>query len=112
MRNRMGLKLFLTLFTAFSASAVIMICSLGQSNREMRIENRTAAAESSRNTYPYTVREYSGRIGVFRTGKSEPYMYIDADMSLLPELDRRNLSEGISFLTEAELKSYIADITS
>lgn len=112
MVEKMRLKIFLTLFTALAASAVIMICSLGQSNRELRIETKIAAAESSRQSYPYTVREYNGRIGVFRTGKSEPYMYIDAGTALLPELDRERLEEGIAFSTEAELRSYISDITS
>ncbi len=112
MDKKTGWKMFMIIFTAFSASGVLVICSLGRSNHEMRVERKAAAIESNKPVPPYTVREYYGRIGVFRTGHSEPYMYIDADISLMPELDRSQLAGGIAFSSESELKSYISDITS
>ncbi|MBR4627933.1 MAG: hypothetical protein IKO47_09605 [Ruminococcus sp.] len=112
MQKNMKKRIFLTLFAGLSASGTIMLCSMGNANRVRRTEAKVAEAESHVVQPAYRVEEYCGRIAVFLYGRKEPFRYIDADIWLMPELDRERLEKGIDFYSESELKSYISDITS
>ena len=112
MENSMKKRLFLTMFAALTASGFIMVCAMGQSNRVRRVGAKQAAAQTEPAPPLYTVAEYEGRIAVFRRGMSEPCKYIDFDISLLSDYDREQLAGGIPMESEAELRSYIQDMTS
>jgi len=112
MRKSMKKRIFLTLFAGLSASGTIMLCSMGNTNRVRRIEAKVAEAETEPVKPMFHVEEYCGRVAVFSSGRSEPFRYIDADIGLMPEYDRECLRRGIDFMTEDDLRSYIADITS
>lgn len=99
-------------------SAVVLIATLSQMVRWERAAADSLAFESTiptravETTMPagYMVRLHNGRIGVFRTGESLPYRYLDAELSLLPELDRQLLEEGIPARDDAELQSLLEDL--
>ena len=90
----------------------MVICTLGQAVRKRKVETRLAAAAIEQEAPEYTVREYGGRAVVFRSGSDEPYMFIDVDMPLLSDMDREQLSRGIYFDSENELRRFIEDISS
>ena len=69
----------------------------------------TRAVETTMPT-GYVVRLHNGRIGVFRAGEALPFRYLDAELSLLPELDRQLLEEGIPARDDAELQSLLEDL--
>ncbi len=112
MTYRNAKKIYFTMVTAITVSAFMVICTLGQAVRKKKVETRLAAAAIEQDTPEYTVREYGGRAVVFRCGSDEPYIFIDVDMSLLSDMDRQQLSKGISFDTEHELRQFIEDISS
>lgn len=60
----------------------------------------------------YTLKEYNGKIGIFRGSAEKPYTYLDTDISYLNEYDRELLLNGIEVATEQELKTLIEDLTS
>jgi hypothetical protein len=60
----------------------------------------------------YTLREYDGKIGIFRGSAEKPYTYLDLDITYLNEYDRELLSNGIEVSTDTELKALIEDLTS
>lgn len=105
-------RIFMTMFTAVCISGFIVICTLGEVNRERRSAEKAAAAELSEPKAAYTVIERGGRIAVYCNGSDQPLKYIEADTALMPEYDLQQLREGISFANEAELRRYIDDITS
>ena len=112
MRKNMKKRIFLTLFAGLSASCTILLCSMGETNRVRRIEAKVAEAVTEPIKPMFRVEEYSGRIAVFIIGRNEPFRYIDADIGLMPDYDRECLRHGIYFMTEEDLRAYIADITS
>ncbi|MBS6445500.1 MAG: BofC C-terminal domain-containing protein [Ruminococcus sp.] len=64
-------------------------------------------------TVGYTLKEYDGRVGIFRGDADKPYTYIDdIEISYLNEYDRELLKNGIEVATETELKSLIEDLIS
>lgn len=61
----------------------------------------------------YTLKEYDGKIGIFRGDSDTPYTFVDdVEISYLNEYDRELLKVGIEVSTESELKSLIEDLTS
>lgn len=62
--------------------------------------------------YPYTVQEYNGKIGVFRSNEKTPFQVIDLSPALLPPYDQAELEEGIPIRNESELQKILEDYTS
>ena len=112
MDKTMAKRIFLTLFAALTISGFILICTLGQANRRRRVDTKAAAAATEPAQPLYTVIEKDGRAAVMRRGADKPLRYIDIDVTLMPELDREQLREGVGFDNEKELERYIQDITS
>lgn len=103
-------RIFYTLFTSVTISGFIVICTLGQSIRAQKMKARSAEKPQELPRVECIVREYKGKIGVFRGESSTPYQIIDFDTSLLSEYDREMLSEGIIMNSEAELNTFIEDM--
>jgi len=57
----------------------------------------------------YILREYDGRIGVFRPENNEPIQVIQVYVMYLPEFDKQALQAGIRVIGEDELFGMIAD---
>lgn len=88
-----------------------MICSMGQTVHRHRLITKTEAIAVSE-TDVYIVREYEGNLGVFRSDSEIPFRTIECELNLLSDYDRLQLEQGIVLADEAELKTYIEDITS
>ncbi len=112
MTYRSAKKMYFMLVSAVTVSAFMVICTLGQAVHRKKVETRLAAAAIEQEAPEYTVREYGGRAVVFRSDSEEPYMFIDVDMSLLSDMDRQQLSGGICFDSENQLRQFIEDISS
>ncbi len=103
-------RIFLLLMTAITISGFIVICTLGQSIQRQKTAMKAADSIPDLPAAECTVREYKGRIGVFR-GKSEvPYRIIDYDFTLLSEYDQEQLMNGILIESDRELQQLIEDI--
>ncbi|MGN0590721.1 hypothetical protein [Ruminococcus sp.] len=100
-------------------SAVVLIATLSQ---VVRLERAAADSLAFAGTVPtravettmptgYVVRLHNGRIGVFRAGEALPFRYLDAELSLLPELDRQLLEEGIQAKSEEELRGLLEELS-
>lgn len=60
----------------------------------------------------FTVKEYDGKIAVYKNEEEKPYVVYDAYVSLLPEQDAERLKEGIVTDDKEYLQSVIEDYTS
>ena len=103
-------RIYLILMTALTVSGFIVICTLGQSIHRQKVANRISDIAPESTLYVCEVREYGGRIGVFRADSSVPYRVIDYDISLMSDFDREQLREGVVMETEEELRRFIEDI--
>lgn len=110
MTRALDRRIYLTLMTALTLSGFIVICTLGQSIHRQKVASRISAEVPELPAAVCEVREYNGRIGVFRSGSSTPYRIIDYDISLMSEFDREQLGEGVVMETEDELRRFIEDI--
>lgn len=97
------------LMTALTISGFIVICTLGQSIQRRKLASRISVT-SPEPTVVCEVREYNGRIGLFKSGSSTPYRVIEYDVALMPDFDREQLRGGVVMETEEELRRFIEDI--
>ncbi len=110
MMRSLDKRIFLLLMTAITVSGFIVICTLGQSIQRQKTALRAADSVPELPAAECTVREYKGKIGVFRGESEIPYRIIDYDFSLLSEYDREQLSDGILIESDRELQQFIEDI--
>lgn len=97
---------------AATVSGFIVICTLGQTLRSAKTEAKNARIVRTLPEVNYTIREYDGKVAVFRGESTLPYMIADCELSLLSDYDRAMLANGITMKTEAEVNTYLEDITS
>ena len=62
--------------------------------------------------YRYYLREYEGKIGVFRMNETTPYRVLDVYVSTLPSVDQLELRQGVYILDEAKLRVILEDYES
>lgn len=110
MTGSLDKRIYLTIMTAITISGFIVICTFGQSLHRQRIAVKTSENPPSLPAVVCTVKEYNGRIGVFKGESAVPYRVIDYDFSLLSEYDREQLTEGIVIESDRELQQLIEDI--
>lgn len=60
----------------------------------------------------YTIKEYEGKIAVFKNNNSKPTTIYEAYVSLLPESDQIKLQNGITVNNTNDLQQIIEDYTS
>ncbi|MEG2074646.1 MAG: hypothetical protein RRY54_07745 [Angelakisella sp.] len=60
----------------------------------------------------YFIKEYNGRVSVIKDGCEVPEMIFDIQTKLLPELDRKQLAQGIYVKTYEELARLVEDYIS
>jgi len=60
----------------------------------------------------YLVKEYEGRIGVFRDGNTQPIRVVQVYVAYLPEKDRYELRKGINVNGILRLEKIIDDLRS
>ncbi len=111
MRRFFDKRVYLTLMLGITVSGFIIICTLGQSVHRQKVAARTSVSTPKLEQPVCIVREYNGKIGVFKGESSVPYRIIDYDISLLSDFDRTELSKGVVMETDYELRRFIEDIS-
>lgn len=103
-------KVFFTLITSVTISGFIVICTLGQSLHQQKIEAKCNNAVQELEKVECIVREYNGKLGIFRGDSKTPYKTIDCNFSLLSEYDKELLLDGVVMKSEEELKTFLEDM--
>jgi hypothetical protein len=100
-----------TKFLIFSLLAIFCFTILFVSlNNDI---NRRSLRDDSKIIQDYfTIKEYDGKIAVYRNNEEKPYVVYDAYVSLLPEQDVQRLKKGIVTDDKNYLQSVIEDYTS
>lgn len=111
MKQIINRKIFFTVFAAVAASGVLVICTLAQSVRNTKIQTKFAVNVPEVTQPECIVREYNGKIGVFRGNGEKPYKIIDYNVNLLSDYDREIISAGIVMENDDELRKFIEDIS-
>ena len=112
MTYRNAKRIYFTLVAAAAVSCFLIVCTLGRTVHDSRVETRLAAASVSEKAHGFVVRESGGRAAVFRNGEEKPYLLIDIDLALMSDFDRKELAKGIYLENDRELKRFIEDISS
>lgn len=68
--------------------------------------------EKSKQQVIYTIREYEGKIAVFKNSDKKPMTVYESYTSLLPPQDRQKLQNGITVDNTTDLQEIIEDYTS
>lgn len=110
MTRSLDKKIYLTIMTALTVSGFIVICTMGQSIHRQRLAAKISDMPKELPAAICVVREYNGRIGVFKGESERPYRVIDYDFSLLSDYDKEKLTEGVVMSSESELQQFIEDI--
>ena len=105
-------KIFFTLMSSVTVSGFIVICTLGQTIYHQKVEAKISNQPQQLESLEFIVREYNGKLGVFRGESPKPFRNIDFEVSLLSEYDRKQLSEGIVVESLDELDTFIEDMAS
>ncbi len=105
-------RIYLIIMTALTISGFIIICTLGQSMHRERLAAKTSDFPVAPPAVVTTIREYNGRIGVFKGNSNSPYRIIDYDFSLLSDYDKTQLLNGVTIQSDSELQQFIEDIAS
>ncbi len=108
--TKLDKRIYLILMVAITISGFIVICTFGQSLHRQRLAMKISENPPELPAVECVVREYNGRIGVFKGESAKPYRIIDYDFSLLSEYDREQLTEGIVIESDKELQQFIEDI--
>lgn len=111
MKKIISRKTLFVIITAMAVSGFIIICTLAQSVRHTKIQTKFAANVPEVVQPECIVREYNGKIGVFRGSGDKPYRIIDYDVSLLSDYDREQLSGGMVMESDEQLRQFIEDMS-
>lgn len=65
-----------------------------------------------RQEYKYILKEFNGKLAVFKIDKKEPEMILDVSIDRLPEIDIEQLKIGLKIKNEKELNDRIEDFIS
>ncbi len=111
MINIINKRILFTFMTSITISGFVVICTLGQSLRQQKIEAKMSNTVQELENPGYMVRIYGDKLGVFRGESARPFKIIDCRVNMLSDYDREMLYEGIMLETDAELNAFIEDIT-
>lgn len=103
-------RIYLIIMTAITVSGFIIICTLGQLMYREKVAARISDISAAEIVDISVIREYNGRIGIFRENSSKPYRVVDYDFSLLSDYDKEQLLEGVVIESDSELQQFIEDI--
>lgn len=72
----------------------------------------SAPTADAKTTEVYILKEYNGRVAVFRGTSNTPYMETDVRIADLPQVDMDMLKTGIAVQTTSELNRLLEDYCS
>lgn len=108
-------NMFYMCLAALTLSGVIVITSIAY---DARGENANAEVVFSETTeiieeaIGYVLKEYEGKLALFRENSEKPYKKLDVDTSTLTDYDKELIRQGIAVKTEKELNALLEDYTS
>lgn len=89
-----------------------MIILVGVMLMQKKLDDNTMSNAQSASTIQFVLKEYEGKLGLFRGDAATPYQTLDFDVDYLGEYDRELLKQGIGVDTQRELEILIEDYTS
>ena len=97
-------------FSLFSAICVLCLATLfvNLNNDIKTYENE----EKTNQQEIYTIKEFEGRIAVFKNSDKAPFTVYESYVSLLPPQDRQRLQNGIRVDNTTDLQKILEDYTS
>lgn len=105
-------KMLLNILT-ISLFLSAMIILVGVMLMQKRFEESNGLLNAgSQSTIQFVLKEYEGKLGLFRGDAATPYQTLDFDVNYLGEYDRELLKQGIGVDTQRELEILIEDYTS
>ncbi len=109
----------ITLFAVSLAAGMGYYIGTERNNNTITQTPATNPPQISETIYPtppeipiYTIKEYEGKIAVFMGEKQKPEIVFDRYVHLLPDLDRKEIREGVIAEDYETLLSLIEDYTS
>ena len=75
-------------------------------------EDAAEEAEPGEPEYMYIIKEHDGRVAVYPAGEAEPEFVLDVLVRYLPDLDRRQMQEGIPVEDYDKLVALLEDYSS
>ena len=99
----------------FKISLFSLICVLCLATLFVNLNNDIEIYEDENNINHqeiYTIKEYEGKIAVFKGNDKKPYTVYESYTSLLPTQDRQRLQNGIKVDNTTDLQKIIEDYTS
>ena len=79
---------------------------------EQNKEDKVQQTAGNSNNYEYLLKEYEGRLAVFKKNSTEPDMVFDLLIKMLPQYDQEQLKQGIYVKDYRELVDLIEDYIS
>lgn len=92
-------------------SVAIIICAMILSS-SVATENEKMENEQEATQILYILKDYHGRLALYKYGENAPYEVFDIQVKSLPETDVKKLKNGINISDEKELEQLINDYTS
>lgn len=91
----------------------IILCTISIIYNLSKIKPTSATTKeiTEATKYQYTIKDYKGRIAVFKYGKEIPLEIYEIYTDTLPLTDSTKIREGINIRDETELQKAIEDYT-
>ncbi len=92
-------------------TVIIILCTISiiYSISKFNPSSATTKEITEVNHYKYTIKDYKGRIAIFKYGKDLPLEIFDIYTDSLPKTDSTKIQEGINISDEKELQKAIED---
>lgn len=125
MKNRKLIPISLIIF-AFSAFVIYRLCDSAENNNETdlnishpEITHPVQASELNKQNQKemtkkkeYVIKDYKGNIAVFESDEKKPFRITDIEVKNLPEIDRKELKNGIIAKNDEQLHTLLEDYLS
>jgi hypothetical protein len=108
-------NVFYMCLAALTLSSVIIITSIAYDARGENANAEVMISETPETTdesIGYILKEYEGKLALFRENSTKPYKKLEVDISTLTDLDKELVRQGIVVKTEKELNALLEDYTS
>ena len=104
----------LTIILSLLAAALLLLAGvlLFRESRQPASPDTNFVQDTTPAQSVYWIREYQGKLAVYRGNAAAPYQIHDVYVSTLPEYDQELLREGVPAYSQAQLDRLLEDYTS
>ncbi len=94
-------------------SLITILCTISiiYNLNKIKATSATTKEITESYSYQYTVKDYKGRIAIFKYGKELPLEIFEIYTDSLPKTDSNKIYQGINITDEKELQKIIEDYT-